>query len=119
MRELTGRYGKIAEDKRPLFESKIPRVQVRYSRPDQLGRYRTIREVIGSYGKIQKVTASHEKISLNYRSILYSKKTSKAEVKLASVPNRYLFLKSFPFKSSDLAQVLIVIIIAIAAKLLK
>ena len=93
--------------------------QFRLDSRDQLRRYRKIWEVTGSYRKIQKATASHEKISLNYRSILYSKKTSKADVKLASVPNRYLFLKSFPFKSSDLAQVLIVIIIAIVAKLLK
>lgn len=40
---------------------------------------------------------------------------TKANTKLANVPNKYLFLKLVSFKSFVLAQVLTVIIIAIAA----
>ena len=48
--------------------------------------------------------------------ILYSIKTNAAATRLANVPSKYLFLKSFSFKSAVRAQVLTVIIIAIAAK---
>ena len=47
-----GSYGKILEDNGTRFDAKIPRVQVRYSRPDHITTGGNLWENKGEYGDL-------------------------------------------------------------------